>query len=194
MEILLIVLVLAGVAAAGVVAAGRRRKPDPPPVQLSPADEQRALDGDVRKLAPGDVVNFDSTDFLVERTMVFDEDGFTWSEHLLADSVTDRRLWLSVEDDDRLEVALYEKVDGAALEPGPAEVTHSGVTYRRDEQGKANWRAATVSGPGDSGAMEYADYVAGEQLLAFERYGTGGWEVSTGKVISEHAVEVYPAR
>ncbi len=40
--------------------------------------------------------------------------------------------------------------------------------------------------------MEYADFAAGDRLLAFERYGTGGWEVSEGNRISEHVLDVYP--
>lgn len=159
--------------------------------QLSPADEQRALTGDVRKLRPGDVINHDGNDFLIERTMVFDEDGFKWHEHLLDDPVSGRAMWLSVEDDDGLELAMYEKVSGAALEPGPDSLDHDGVSYRLNERGRARYTTETSQGPAESGDMEYADYVAGDRRLAFERYGTGGWEVSRGEVVSEHALDVY---
>lgn len=192
------VLVIVAVAVIAVVVALRQRAGTSgsarDTVAPSAADEQRALHGDVRRLAPGDVVAYDGTDFVIDRTMRFDEEGFTWDEHLLLDEVSGRKLWLSVEDDDGLEVAVYQRVEGAALEPGAAEVTHEGTTFRRDEQGRAAYRTEERSGPGAQGAMQYADYVADGRRLAFERYGTGGWEVSTGTPVSEHALDIYPAR
>jgi hypothetical protein len=193
MEALVVIVILA-VAAVGITVVLRRREggdrslPGP-----SAADEQRALHGDVRRLRPGDVVNYDGTDFVVDRTLRFEEEGFSWDEHLLEDEVDGRRLWLSVEDAEGLQVTAYERLAGAALEPGPAQLEHDGTTFRRDEQGRAAYRTEERDGPGGKGAMEYAEYVAGERRLAFERYGTGGWEASLGTVISEHALDLYPA-
>ena len=187
-EVLVIIVVLAAVAAVGITMS-RRQKERPALPERSPLDDQRALHGDVRKLGPGDVVAYDGTDFIVDRTMHFDEEGFTWQEHLLTDPVASRRMWLGVEDDDGLEVTLWERVAGVTLEPGPGSLVHDGVTYEREEQGSARFR---VDPDGESGTMQYADYSAGERLLAFERYGTGSWEVSTGQVISEHVLDVYP--
>lgn len=193
MELLLAIAFIA-IAGGAVFAFLRRRGDDdrslPAP---SAGDEQRALHGDVRRLGPGDVVNYDGTDFVVDRTLRFEEEGFSWDEHLLEDEVEGRRLWLSVEDDEGLQVTAYERLAGAALEPGAAQIEHDGTTYRRDEQGRAAYRTEERDGPGGKGAMEYAEYVAGDRRLAFERYGTGGWEVSQGAVISEHALELYPA-
>ena len=193
MEALIVLAVLAAAVGAGIAVA-RARKPDRKALpERSPADDQRALHGDVRRLTPGDVVNYEGTDFIVDRTMRFDEDGFTWDEHLLDDAVGGRKLWLSVEDDDGLEVAVYERVDGADLTPEAAEVTVGGTTFKRDERGRATYRVERVGdAAGESGTVEYADYAAGDELLAFERYGTGSWEVSQGRKISEHVLDVYP--
>jgi hypothetical protein len=193
MEALAVIVILA-IAAVGITVVLRRKEggdrslPGP-----SAADEQRALHGDVRRLRPGDVVNYDATDFVVDRTLRFEEEGFSWDEHLLEDEVDGRRLWLSVEDDEGLQVTVYQRLAGAALEPGAAQLEHEGTTFRRDEQGRASYRTEERDGPGGKGAMEYAEYVAGERRLAFERYGTGGWEVSAGTVIPEHALDLYPA-
>lgn len=188
MEVLLVIVVLA-VAAGAVLAVSRRRAERPALPQRSLMDEQRAVHGDVRRLGPGDVVAYDGTDFIVDRTIHLDEDGFTWQEHLLTDPVAERRLWLGVEDDEGLEVTLWERASGVTLEPGPGTLEHGGLTYRREEQGTARFR---LDPGGESGTMQYADYSAGEHLLAFERYGTGSWEVSTGRAIFEHALDVYP--
>jgi opacity protein-like surface antigen len=195
MEALVAIVVVLAVAGAAAVVLRQQRKPraELPPAR-TPADDQRALHGDVRSLKPGDVVAYEGVDYIVDRSMRFDEDGFTWDEHLLSDSgASGRSLWLSVEDDEGVEVAIYEKVAGVDVSPGPAQVEHGGVTYGREEQGRASFRVERAGGaPGEAGTMEYADYRAGEQLLAFERYGTGGWEVSTGRTISEHVLDIYP--
>ena len=191
MEVVLVILVVL-VIAAGATAVMRSRGEERPALpNRSPADEQRALDGDVRRLAPGDVVAYEGTDFIVDRTMRFDEDGFTWDEHLLDDAVGGRKLWLSVEDDDGLEVAVFERVDGADLAPDAKEVTLDGTTFRRDAHGNASFRTERVGAAGESGTVEFADYSSGDELLAFERYGTGSWEVSRGRRISEHVLDVY---
>ena len=190
--VLIVVLLLVGGAA---LVLSRRQGGDsdrPALPERSPMDDQRALHGDVRRLGPGDVVSYEGTDFIIDRTLHFDEEGYSWQEHLLTDPVANRKMLLGVEDDDGLEVSLWERVT-APIEPGAPSLEHDGVTYTREEQGRARFRTEQTGGtPGEQGQMEYADYSAGERLLAFERYGTGSWEASTGQVISEHVLDVYP--
>lgn len=194
--LVLVVLVLAAFAVVTVVrnrqrtAAGASRPALQP---MSPVDEQRALHGDVRRLGPGDVVHHEGTDFLVDRTVDFDEDGFRWTEHLLLDSVGGRKLWLSVEDDEGVEVAVWERVAGAALDPDARTVEHQGVTYEREESGRASFVVRDQGGERERGTMQYADFQHGDLLLGFERFGSGDWEVSTGTKVPEHALDVYPA-
>jgi hypothetical protein len=194
----LVIIVVLLVAAGAAAAVTRSRASTPKralPPQRTPVEEERALSGDVRRLRPRDVVAYEGTDFMIDRTIHFDEDGFTWQEHLLLDAVSGRKLWLSVEDDEGVEVAIYEPVAGVDLEPGPASVEHDGVTFKREERGRARFRIerSDQQAP-EQGQMEYADYSAGDRLLSFERYGSGGWEVSTGSVISEHVLDLYPAQ
>ncbi len=189
--------VVAGIIAAALAfGAGRYVQRQLPPGRgtkpMSAADELRAVHGDVRRLAPGDVVNYELVDWIVERTMSFDQDGFVWVEHMLTDTDSGRKLWLSVEDDDGLEVAVYERIRNADLTPDSRTLVHDGVTYERDERGTATFTTRDESGPVDSGTVEYADYSSGARQLALERYGsTSTWEASVGKVISEHELDVY---
>jgi hypothetical protein len=189
--------VVAGVIAAAVAfGAGRYVQRQLPPARqarpMSAADELRAVHGDVRRLAPGDVVNYELVDWIVERTMSFDEGGAVWAEHMLSDTESGRKLWLSVEDDDGLQVSIYERVRNADLTPDSRTLVYDGVTYEREERGTATFATRDESGPVDSGTVEYADYSAGARQLALERYGsTSTWEVSVGKVISEHELDVY---
>lgn len=187
---------VAGVIAAAVVfGAGRYVQRQLPPGRgvkpMSAADEMRALHGDVRRLSPGDVVNFELVDWLVDRTMTFTQDGFEWQEHMLTDTDTGRKRWLSVEDDDGLQVAIYERLNGVELDPESRTLQHGDVAYTREERGQASFATRDESGPVDSGTVEYADYAAGEQVLSLERYASQTWEVSVGRVISEHELDVY---
>jgi hypothetical protein len=152
------------------------------------------LSGDVRALSVGDVVNHDGSDFIVQGTLRFEEGGFRWSEHLLVDA--NRRIWLSVEDDEgELEVIEWQRSRSLGIAPGPRQLEHEDVTYELEERGTANYTSEGTTGAPGGGRAEYADYAAGDRRLSFERYSAAGeWEVSLGKKISEHALDVYPSR
>lgn len=156
------------------------------------APRSEPLAGDVRALKPGDVINYDGGDFIVEGTLRLEQDGFRWAEHRIVDG--ERSHWLSVEDDEGLEVVVWDRSRGM-LEPGPDAIEHDGVTYALDEQGHANFTAEGSTGTAGGGRLQYADYEAGERRLSFERYGDeAGWEIGTGHVISEHILDIYPSR
>jgi hypothetical protein len=191
--VLVIIVVLLVIAvAAGVYL--RRRSPAP----VAPGATRPALAGepppsDVRSLKPGDVVHYEGGDYIVEGTLRLEQDGFEWQEHRLVDE--GRSLWLSVEDDEGLEVVVWERATGTRLEPGAGTLDHEGVSYELDERGHARFTASGSTGTGPSGRMEFVDYEAGERRLSFERFATdAGWEVGVGRVISEHVLDIYPSR
>jgi uncharacterized protein DUF4178 len=200
MEAALVLLVIV-VATSVVVAVLRNREARRRHARVEPAGGPAALGAgaaatvggtDVRALRPGDVVMFESRDWIVEGTVRFDEGGFTWAEHRLVDGGDS--IWLSVEDDDGLEVVVWERVTGVALEPGAATLAHGGVDYALDERGRASFTSEGATGAPGGGRMEYADYEAGDRRLAFERYSEdSSWEISVGRVVPEHALDIYPA-
>lgn len=146
---------------------------------------------DPRKIKVGDVVAHEGRDFLVRGTLAFDQDGFVWQEHHLDDTIT--RRWLSVEDDEELELCLWESVNAPELQPGANELVHDGVTYRKDEQGRAMFTATGSTGTAPAGTAEFVDYEAGAKRLSFERFGTeGDWEIGVGEVVNERTLDIYP--
>ena len=188
--ILSLALVAGGVA---VWLRGRSRAADPEDGRALASAPQGPAPSGVRTLKLGDVVNFDDGDFIVEGTLRMEQDGFRWEEHRLVDG--ERSRWLSVEDDEGLEVAIWNRAPAVELRPGADRLAHEGVDYELDERGHANFTAEGSTGTAPSGRMEYVEYTAGDRLLAFERYGgDAGWELGTGEVISEHALDIYPAR
>ena len=147
---------------------------------------------DPREIKVGDVIAHEGRDFLVRGTLAFDQDGFRWQEHHLDDASV--RRWLSVEDDEELELCLWTSVTAPGLAPGGSSVTWDGTTYERQEHGHATFTAAGATGTAPAGTVEYYDYASGDRRLSFERYGSGGdWEVGVGEVVHERALDIYPA-
>jgi hypothetical protein len=191
-----LVVILLVVAGAVAVVMYRRyqadqaaRKPTtsgPPRDPLAP----ESVRSDPRRITVGDVIRFDGRDFIVRGSIRFDQDGFQWQEHFLDDVEVKR--WLSVEDDEGLEIGFWTAVKGADLQPGPKTIEHAGKTYELDEKGSARFTAVGTTGTGPSGRVEYYDYEAGDELLAFERYGEGDWEVATGRTVGEYELDIYP--
>ena len=190
--VVFVALIVAGVvvyvrgrrAQAGVGGGGERGLPAAPAATPSSG---------VHTLKLGDVVNHDGADWIVEGTIRLVQDGFVWQEHRLVDG--ERSLWLSVEDDEGLEVVVWERAPETGLEPGAEQLSHEGVSYELEERGKADFTAEGSTATATSGRAEFVDYAAGEKRLSFERYGEdAGWEVGLGIVISEHALDIYPSR
>ena len=197
MDALLVLVFLALIAGAVFVFMRGRSKPAlggaPAPAGLPAAPAPEPIGGaDVRALKVGDVVNYEGGDYIVEGTLRFDQGGFRWQEHRLVDGPNS--LWLSVEDDEGLEIVIWKRLKGAALEPGPGTLEHVGVTYELDERGQANFTSEGTTGAPGGGKAEFVDYESGGRRLSFERYGDdGGWEISAGHVISEHVLDIYPS-
>ncbi|MDX6682613.1 MAG: hypothetical protein QOG94_2652 [Solirubrobacteraceae bacterium] len=198
MDTFLVLVFLALIAGgAFVFMRGRRQQASAGPAgpaALPQAPAPEPIGGaDVRALKVGDVVNYEGGDYIVEGTLRFDQGGFRWQEHRLVDGP--KSLWLSVEDDEGLEIVVWKRLKGAALEPGPGTLEHVGVTYELDERGRANFTSEGTTGAPGGGKAEFVDYESGGRRLSFERYGDdGGWEISAGHVISEHVLDIYPSR
>jgi hypothetical protein len=161
-------------------------------VSAAPRDPlaTESVRSDPRRITVGDVIRFDGRDFIVRGTIRFDQDGSQWQEHFLDDVEVKR--WLSVEDDEGLEIGFWTALKGADLQPGPKTLEHGGKTYQLDEKGSARFTAAGTTGTGLSGRVEYYDYEADDDLLSFERYGEGDWEAATGRTVGEYELDIYP--
>lgn len=199
--LLLIILIVAAGAGAAIVmrrrsagGVGQRAGAGAPTLGAgAPASPLGGTAADLRNLKVGDVVHHEGRDWIVEGSLRYEQGGSRWEEHRLADG--EDGMWLSVEDDEGLEIALWDRLRGSALEPGAPSIDHEGVTYTLDERGHANFTAEGNTGTTPGGRMEYADYVAGDRMLGFERFGDGSpWEVGVGRPVSEHEFDVYPSR
>lgn len=188
-----------GAVVAVIALTASRRRPRPPrpsgPVDpfRSVDDDADALRGDPRRIAPGDIVEIRGTSYGVRGTLRCTEDGWTWSEHLL-DDAHGRKVWLSVEEDPDLKLALWTEVPGATVQPGAPTVDFDGRRYVREESGYAHYTAIGTTGLNPTGTLRYQDYAASDgALLSFESYGESGrWEVGRGERLQRAELMIYP--
>lgn len=144
---------------------------------------------DVLDIRVDDTVSIGGHPWAVIGTLTYrDDEGWTWQEHLV-DAGGDRR-WLSVEDDDGVEIVMWSPTN-VTIEPGAREVIHDGQAYRLDEHGNATYVATGHTGTLPQGSSEYFDYAGrGGLSLGFERFGDGGWEMAVGTLIDPAQVQV----
>ena len=188
--ILLLVVVVA------VVVYLRQRREAAHRAAAPPKDPLADLgDVDLLRLGVGAIVTYNGADHVIRGTLRFDQDGYTWAEHLL-DDVQHRR-WLSVEDDEGLALAMWQAVPAADVTSGAAgdrEIVVRGTVYRLEEQGEARFSAEGTTGTAPSGQARYADYRATDGGLAsFERFGGGAWEAAVGSRVSPGELTIYAA-
>jgi Domain of unknown function (DUF4178) len=138
-------------------------------------------------LQPGDIVQAEAGDWVVEERLLYDQQGFTWLEYLLRDGAL--RRWLVVCEDDELELSWLEEIDLGELDVQGAELLAAvhqsggtwsfppscawrGVSHRRCEQGEARVSGAAGRCHRRPGACRFADYqAAGGGLLCLEAWG-----------------------
>jgi len=162
------------------------------PFRTADADHD-ALRGDPRTLKPGDLVEIRSHTYAVRGSLRFREGGWRWAEHLLDDANGDK-VWISVEEDPDLQLALWREVRAATVTPGEKTIDFDGLRFVSDESGRATYEGIGTTGLDPQGTMRYHDYESRDgALLSFERYGDSEtWEVGRGDKLHRHEVQIYP--
>ncbi len=163
------------------------------------ADKQALLLEDQRRildLKAGDVVDIYGATYLIESTLLYDEEGSVWKTYLLGGGEDGQDRWLSVEDDDRLEIGLYEVLPTGTVEvaePPPRTLTVGAARFTLEDKGSARVRKRDAKGTRDMGRCTYADYAGeGRARLAVERWGADNVEVAVGKALDEDEIMILP--
>ncbi|WP_315160106.1 DUF4178 domain-containing protein [Corynebacterium durum] len=145
------------------------------------------------RLAPGAIIVYGATDYVVRGTLVVQQGPFTWYEHLLDGG--DGASWLGVEVDEGQLELVWWTTRKQALHP-QSLLDFEGVTYHEGERGHAQYRSIGTTGLPQSGEMRYIDMAdsTGELRLGFEGWANDdSWEMSTGRVVLPGEFTVYPA-
>jgi hypothetical protein len=196
-----LLLVLFAAAALLLLLRQRRRLESARP----PALEARHL----FNLRIGDIVQAQGRDWVVEDRLLYEQPGgFQWLEYRLQDGSDSR--WLSVCEDDELEISWLRSADPAALDNPkalrnavPERLHWAGRAYRRIEKGAATLRADARVMNRRVGLCTFADYEAvgaadgPDRLLSVEWWGGGGdpageIEITVGDRLDAGALALLP--
>jgi hypothetical protein len=142
-------------------------------------------------LRPGAAVRIGGDDFLIERTMRFEQaDGYVWWEHRLSSAGTGSSRWLEVDPDGP--VILHEGSDALGHEPdGGPEIEHRGTRLQLLMSGRASYRSVERSAVPKSGELVYYEYASGDRRVTYEcRSESTIWEVSEGRVTDPASIEI----
>lgn len=142
-------------------------------------------------LRVNDIVSYFGTDYIIEGKLNYWEDGYTWVTYMLVDG--DDVQWLSVEEDDMLEVSMWQEVRDLHLRaPLPEFVDYQGDRFRMVERGQARVNQQGRTGNKTGLQMEYYEYEGdGEEMLSVEKWGNE-IEVSYGREINPAALDILP--
>ena len=113
---------------------------------------------------------------VVRGSMIMDEAGDRWIEHLIQEQ-SGRMYWISIENFDRTEATLWEDVEVFDVQGGPGDVkvTYKGQTFKRSENGTASFSSKGDVDVLDAGTIDYVDFAGSDGLrLSFERFGDEG--------------------
>jgi hypothetical protein len=139
----------------------------------------------------GDIVQYAGVDWVVEGRLTFDDRGYTWFEYMLQDG--DAIRWLSVEEDDRVEVCWMEPASNLDVSGNPPyRITHNGITYEKVEQGVAQMQRLGSTMNKQAQICRYFEYsAANDQVLSVENWNDD-IEVSVGRRIRPSLLTLLP--
>ena len=156
------------------------------PRQLEVDDGTRT----VQNIRLRDIVSYLGQDFIVEGVLRYDDDGWPWVTYMLVDGEDVR--WLSVEEDDKLEVSLWEEIDKPFGGDPPEFVEVRGIRFRMVEKGKARVTQEGETGKRQGLSVRYYDYESdGDEMLSVETWGSDT-EVSFGYEIDPYGLDIFP--
>ena len=161
---------------------------------FSPAGELGGGSGSahqVMQLKLNDIISYFGTDYMVEGKLTYWEEGYTWITYRLVDG--DDIKWLSAEEDDGLEISIWEDIlDLQVSEPVPEKLDYQGETYRMFERGQARVNQQGRTGNKTGMQVKYWEFKAPSgSMLSVEKWG-GAIEVSEGKVIKPIELDIFP--
>jgi hypothetical protein len=159
-----------------------------------------SLERTVFTLEIGDIVQYMDTDWVVEGRLTYEDDGYSWFEYLLqngdspiGDSFASHIRWLSVDEDDRVEVFLLEPNNQLEVskEP-PKQLTFEGETYRCVESGIATMTRIGTTLRRTAERCRYFDYEGAENRVISLEDWNGDIEVTVGQRINPRMLTLLP--
>lgn len=154
--------------------------------QLTAGGERALTD-----LRLNDIIIYYDNDFSVEGRITYSQGGWEWYSFMLEDN--GKKLWLSVEDDEGLELSIWKEIPNFGVSsPPPSMLEYEGERFQLGERGKAMAQSVGRTGRAVDCPVEYYDYEsASGKLLSVEDWD-GDIEISIGIELTESELNVFP--
>lgn len=139
----------------------------------------------------GDIVEYMGRDWVIEGRLTYKEEGATWLEYMLQDNSDIR--WLSVEEDDTVEVCFLEPNHTLNVaDSPPKQLNFEGETYKLVSSGLADMTQEGNILRRDTERCQYFDYQGSQgKVLCIEFWG-GEIEVTMGEMINPKTLRLLP--
>lgn len=143
-------------------------------------------------LRPGDVViHFDVT-YVVKQRITYHEQGFFWFDYRLDDGAG-QSAWLSVADDDVLELAFYKPVDIDLPMPPPSSFEWDGTRFAVDEASNVDAQIDRGTGSETRTTVDSWDFEGSDgRLISIQRWGAGEVEIAVGNPVQPVELDLLP--
>ncbi len=163
----------------GVILAGKKSK------------ELPSLERNIFNLQIGDIVQYMGRDWVVEGKLNYNVGGYIWFEYLLQDHNDIR--WLSVDEDDRVEVAFLEPTDRLEVSKNPPkQLNFADETYLRVDSGMAKMTRIGTTLRKTAERCEYFDYRGSDDNVLSIEIWDGEVEVTVGYQINPRSLTLLP--
>lgn len=153
--------------------------------------ELPSLKRNIFNLQIGDIMQYVDRDWVVEGRLTYEEDGDTWLEYMLQDG--DDIRWLSVEEDDVVEVIFLEPNNQLDIAGKLSQTLNfADENYTLVNSGKANMSREGNIVRRKTQKCQYYDYEADNgKVLSIEFWGET-LEVTVGEKINPRALNLFP--
>lgn len=146
-------------------------------------------------LSLNDIVTYEEIEYVVKDKYIYNDGGFIWNEYTLDDN--GKVMFLSVEDDDELEIGIFHKISLEVEEPVASKIKYDGVKYKLDEHSYAKVDTFGLRGNKQGVKVEYWDFECDDDaveydLLSIEKWGGTSYEVCRGKSCKEYEFKLLP--
>ncbi|MFT7598380.1 MAG: hypothetical protein ACI8TP_001301 [Acidimicrobiales bacterium] len=131
---------------------------------------------DLANAPVGAATSIDGSRGVIRGSLILDEAGDRWIEHWIQDQ-NGRMYWVSIENYDRTVATLWEDIEVFEIQggPGDSKISYKDQSFRRSENGTANFQATGETQTVPAGTLDYVDFEGPDGArLSFERFGEEG--------------------
>ncbi len=163
--------------------------------------ELPSLERNIFNLEIGDIVQYEGFDWFVEGKLIYNIGTYNWFEYMLQKSdltdsgaLSDHICWLSVEEDDLVEVSILKNVDGPEINstPPPETLIYLEVDYHLADSGTATMLRLGNTLNRQAQTCHYYDYQSSENLRLSVEVWDRDIEVTVGQKINPRILNFLP--